>query len=150
MKTYTAQVGPDNAARLAIIGAQTDGEPIMDDIGEGTVKIGNLELLRTRAAGDDASITDDEDGLQIWIGGESYPIFDDLDSAVAEAVVAQNRYAEAEHDLARFAAQRVAAVARVVELTGSPTSAAELLSLDEPAVAALLATAESSVPPAGP
>lgn len=142
MKTYTAQVGPDNAARLAV--SDDAGNPLIEDIGEGTVRINELDRLRTRAPDADGAITDDTDGLQIWLDGESYPIFDDLDVAVADAMGAQTHYDESKLAFDRDAALRATAMAKVVELAGSPQAAAGLLGIDEAAVTAIAAATPPS------
>jgi hypothetical protein len=131
MKTYTAQVGPDNAARLSmIISTKPDG-PVIEDLGEGTVQVNDLDQLRSRAAEEDGSITDDEDGLQIWIDGEGYPLFDEVDAAVADALGAQTLYLEAKHNSDRAEETYARAIATVVGLAGSAQTAAQLLDMDE-------------------
>ena len=76
MTIYTAQVGPDNAARLATTGP--DGLALFEELPGGVVQINDLDQLRSRPEGADGYLTDDEEGLQIWIDGESYPLFDDF------------------------------------------------------------------------
>jgi hypothetical protein len=143
MKTYTAQVGPDNAALLSTVGSDAPDGPTVEDIGEGSVQVNNLDLLRALAAGEDGSVTDDEDGLQIWVGGEGYPLFDELDAAVADALGSQTLYEEAKRNSDRAAAVYGRAVAVVVRLAGSVPAAAELLGVDEAEVSSLVAQVES-------
>jgi hypothetical protein len=142
MKTYTAQVGPDNAALLSTIASDAPDGPTIEDIGEGTVQVNNLDRLRALAAEEDGSITDDEDGLQIWVGGESYPLFDEVDAAVADALGAQTLYLEAKRNADRAAAAHARAVATVVRLAGSVPTAAELLGMDPAEVSTLAAEGE--------
>ncbi len=140
MKTYTAQVGPDNAARLSmIISTAPAGGPVIEDLGEGTVQINDLDQLRSRGAEEDGSVTDDEDGLQIWIDGEGYPLFDEVDAAVAEALGTQTLYLEAKRNADRALATHARAVATVVQMAGSAQAAAQLLDMDEAEVASLAA-----------
>jgi hypothetical protein len=143
MKQYTAQVGPDNASRLEYNGV--DGSAVIEDIGEGTVRINDLDQLRSRGSNDDGAITDDEDGLQIWIDGESYPVFDDLDAAVANALGVLSQYDEAKREFDRQTALRASAVAKVIELAGGAPAAAKLLEVDESTI-----TGASGPEPAAP
>lgn len=142
MKTYTAQVGPDNAALLSTIESDAPDGPTIEDIGEGSVQVNNLDLLRGLATGEDGSVTDDDEGLQIWVGGESYPLFDDLDAAVADALGAQTLYQEAKRNSDRAADVYARAVAAAVRLAGSVPTAAELLGIDEAEVSSLTAQVE--------
>jgi len=135
--TYTAQVGPDNAAKLEALG------PNVTDIGEGTVEITDLEPLRALAEGVDGSITEDDDGLQIWLGGEGYPLFGAIDAAVAEAFGKQAQWVEAKRMYDRAAGYRDEAVRAVVELAGSPEAAATLLEMDAAEVIAIVGVAAS-------
>ncbi len=116
MRTFTAQVGPSNASQLSAVSVDDVNEALMEDIGEGTVRINDLDRLREFGEDEDGRVTeDDEDGLQIWIGGESYPIFDDVEAAVAEAMGLQTRYVDAKQtfDHARdLYAASVASVSR--------------------------------------
>jgi hypothetical protein len=132
MTTYTAQVGPDNAATLS----ETD---TIEDIGGGSVQIDDLDALRALPEGADGSITDDEDdGLQIWIGGEGYPLFGAVDGAVADAFGAITKYDEAKHMFDYATQERDTAIKAVVDLAGSPAEAAKLLEMDEATVAAIV------------
>lgn len=132
MTTYTAQVGPDNASALEALG------PFMEDIGEGTVQISDLEPLRALGDGVDGSITDDDDGLQIWIGGEGYPLFGAIDAAVAEAYGQQAKWVEAKRMYDRATGLRDDAVRNVVDLAGSPEAAASLLEMAPDDVVAIV------------
>ncbi len=132
MTTYTAQVGPDNASTLEALG------PFMKDIGEGTVEISDLEPLRALGDGVDGSLTDDEDGLQIWIGGEGYPLFGAIDAAVADAAGKQVQWVEAKRMYDRATGIRDDAVRTVVELAGSPEAAAPLLEMEPADVIAIV------------
>ncbi len=140
MKTYTAQVGPENAERLGVSGPE-GVEPAIDDIGEGSVQINDLDQLRARAAGTDGSITDDADGLQIWIGGEGFPVFDDREALVADALGMQSEFDVAKTAFDRAKKLYANAVALVVASAGSSEQAATLLSLDVPTVNELLTAA---------
>jgi hypothetical protein len=139
--TYTAQVGPDNAAELEALG------PFLEDIGEGTIQITDLEPLRALAEGADGSITEDEDGLQIWMGGEGYPLFGAIDAAVAEAFGAQAKWVEEKRMYDRATGIRDDAVRAVVELAGSPEAAATLLEMDPAEVIAIIGIPESVAEP---
>jgi hypothetical protein len=140
MTTYTAQVGPDNAATLAETGS-------IEDIGEGSIQINDLDELRTLAEGADGSITDDEDeGLQIWVGGEGYPLFGEIDAAVGRAQGAQEQYDEAKRMFDRAAGIRDAAVREVVDLAGTAAAAAPLLEMDEATVEAIVGPPAAAAP----
>jgi hypothetical protein len=139
MKTYTAQVGPDNAALLSTIDPEAPTGPTIEDIGEGSVQVNNLDRLRSIATGEDGSVTDDDEGLQIWVGGDSYPLFDEVDAAVADALGTQTMYDEAKRNFDRAAAEHARAIATVVRLAGSVESAAQLLDMDGATVSALAA-----------
>jgi hypothetical protein len=130
---YTAQVGPDNAARLAVTGP--DGIALFEELPGGVVQIKDLDSLRARPHGDDGYLTDDEEGLQIWIDGESYPLFDDFDAAVADALGLQSEYAQAKHSYDRSLGRYGAALAKVVELSASSSAAATALGIDEAEIA---------------
>jgi hypothetical protein len=127
--TYTAQVGPDNAARLAVTGP--DGVAPFSELGGGVVEITDLERLRALPHDVDGYLTDDEDGLQIWIDGESYPVFDDFEAAVADALGLQDEYDLAKRAYDRAAAKFGAAVAKVLALAATPEAAAAALGMDE-------------------
>jgi hypothetical protein len=142
MTTYTAQVGPENASLLAVTGP--DGVALFSELPGGIVQINDLDLLRSRPHDVDGYLTDDEDGLQIWIDGESYPVFDDFDAAVADALGLQNQYDLAKHAFDRAAGQFGAAIAKVVALSNSPQAAATALGMDEETVAALAAQSATS------
>jgi hypothetical protein len=142
MTTYTAQVGPENAARLAVIGP--DGVALFQELGGGVVQINDLDQLRSRPHDVDGYLTDDEEGLQIWIDGESYPVFDDFDAAVADALGLQTEYDQAKHAYDRAAGRFGAAVAKVLALSPSPSAAASALGIDEETVRSLAAQAPTS------
>lgn len=57
----TSDVNPDGAAPARRL----------DD---GRIEVTHLARLRELRADDDGSITDDENGLQLWIAGTGYPI----------------------------------------------------------------------------
>lgn len=144
MTTYTAQVGRENAGRLAGLGlTDANASAVIEDIGEGSIRVNDVDPLRGRAVDTDAGLTDDEEGLQIWLDGESYPLFDDVEAAVADALGKQTEFDEAKLAYDRAMGLRDAAVLTVVAAAGSTTHAAELLSLDESVVAAIVA---ASVP----
>jgi hypothetical protein len=130
--TYTAQVGPDNAAALEAFG------PYMTDIGEGTVQITDLAPLRALPEGADGSITEDEDGLQIWLDGEGYPLFGAVDAAVADALGKQVQWVEQKRLYDRATGLRDDAVRAVVDLAGSVDAAATLLEMDPAEVVAIV------------
>ena len=138
---YTAQVGPDNAARLAVTGA--DGVAVFEELPGGVVQVNDLDLLRARPEGEDGHLTDDEEGLQIWIDGESYPLFDDFDSAVAEALGLATEYAQAKRTFDRSVTRYGAALAKVVELSGSASAAATALGVDEAEIIDVTSRAQS-------
>ena len=139
MPTYTAQVGPDNAAHLSELLGIGDLVPV-EDIGEGSVQVNDLDWLRTLGPDADGHISDDEDeGLQIWISGEGYPLFDDLGRAVADALGAQTEYVEAQDQANRMQRRYATAVSAVVDLAGSTQAAAAQLGIDEPTLTSLLA-----------
>lgn len=139
MTTYTAQVGPENASRLAVTGP--DGVALFTEVDGGVVQINDLERLRAQPRDIDGYLTDDEEGLQIWVGGESYPVFDDFDAAVADALGLQTRYDEAKREFDRAAGLFSAAVAKVLSLSTSPTAAAAALEIDEATVTSLASRA---------
>jgi hypothetical protein len=144
MRTFTAQVGPSNASQLSAISVDGATEALMEDIGEGTVKINDLDRLRQLGEDEDGRVTEDDDeGLQIWIGGESYPIFDDVEAVVAEAMGLQTRFVDAKQTFDHARNLYAASVASVVEATGSAAAAAEALGIEEAEVLAL-------VPPPAP
>lgn len=150
MRTFTAQVGPSNASKLSAMALDGATEPLMEDVGEGTVKINDLDRLRRLDADADGSITEDDDeGLQIWIGGEGYPIFDDVEATVAEATGLHTRLIEAKRAYDHANQQYAEAVARVVEVTGSAKAAAEALGVDEADLPALASLPGLESPPMG-
>ena len=135
---YTAQVGPDNAAHLSALTGPGPKPPV-EDIGEGSIQINDMDTLRKLGPDDEGHITDDEDGLQIWVGGDSYPIFDDLGRAVADAWGTQTGYTEAKNEFDRAERLYGAAVAKVVELAGGTAAAADQIGIDEAEVVRLQA-----------
>jgi len=137
MTTYTAQVGPDNAARLSELTGTGDTAPI-EDIGEGSVQVNDLDWLKTLGEDADGHVTEDEDGPQIWIGGEGYPLFDDVGQAVAEALGAQTEYDQEKLNLDRYERAWAGAVSRLVTLTGSAAEAAARTGIDEATISRLL------------
>jgi hypothetical protein len=142
MQTYTAQVGPDNASKLAVATATADSSPV-EDIGGGSIQVNDLDVLRTRGPADDGRITEDPDeGLQIWIGDESFPLFDPVQEAIADALGAQTLYGEARRNADRAAHHFALAVANLVTMTGSNAAAAEQLEISEDEVEQLVAETE--------
>jgi hypothetical protein len=147
MTTYTAQVGPDNAKKLAAIGGDpaTAGAPSpIESIGSGTVQINDIDRLRKLTSTEDGSITEDDEGLQIWIGGEGYPLFDAMEAATAEALGLDAQYVEAKRGFDRASRLRDAAIANVVTLAGSPEEAAKLLDIDATTIAASVTAAAAA------
>jgi hypothetical protein len=139
MQTYTAQVGPDNASKLSVATATAEVSPI-EDIGGGSIQVNNLDVLRLRGPGEDGRITDDPDeGLQIWVGDEGYPLFDPLGEAVADALGAQTLYGEAKREADRAGRKYALAVANLVTMAGSTTAAAEQLGVAEDEIERLVA-----------
>jgi hypothetical protein len=131
MQTYTAQVGPDNAAHLSAL-PSTGPVALIEDIGEGSVQLNDLDQLRKLDAAADGHVSEDDDnGLQIWIGGESYPVFDDLGRAMADVWGLQTEFTEAKRNADRLERLYASSVTTVVTLAGSPSSAAEQLGIDE-------------------
>lgn len=75
---WKAQVGPENAAWLAT-GCRTallarEYRPV--DAGGGTVEFSSRALGAIRELGEeeDGYVTDDADGLRIWIGEDAYEL----------------------------------------------------------------------------
>ncbi|RCW39638.1 hypothetical protein DFQ14_11514 [Halopolyspora algeriensis] len=77
-RTYVAEVGEVNAALLATASrtAWLAPEYRPRDLGDGRVALSELALGASRELGEeeDGAITDDADGLQIWIGDDSYEL----------------------------------------------------------------------------
>lgn len=148
MRTFTAQVGPSNASQLSAVSVDDVNEALMEDIGEGTVRINDLDRLREFGEDEDGRVTeDDEDGLQIWVGGESYPIFDDVEAAVAEAMGLQTRYVDAKQTFDHARDLYAAGVASVIEATGSTAATATALGIEEAEVLALVPAAPTFAAP---
>jgi hypothetical protein len=80
-RIYRAQVGEANAALLATESRThfLASEYRPHDVGGGWVELSEAALGASRELGEeeDGAITDDADGLRIWIGDEAY----DLDVA---------------------------------------------------------------------
>jgi hypothetical protein len=143
MQTYTAQVGPDNASKLAVATATADTSPV-EDIGGGSIQVNDIDALRSRGPEDDGRVTEDPDeGLQIWIGEEGYPLFDPVEEAIADALGAQTLYGEAKRNADRAEHHFALAVANLVTMTGSHTAAAEQLGISEDEVGQLVAETEA-------
>lgn len=87
-KTYTANLGIDNARWLANELDAPNGNRIARDLGDGRVQIDSegLDVLRALSADDDGSITDDENGLQIWIEGTGYLVATEPPTVTADHI----------------------------------------------------------------
>lgn len=77
-RMYVAQVGEENAARLANESrtAWLAQEYRPHDIGDGRIRLSERALGASRELGEeeDGAITDDADGLRIWIGDDAYDL----------------------------------------------------------------------------
>jgi hypothetical protein len=75
---YLAEVGEENAALLATESrtAWLAREYRPQDVGDGRVRLSGLALGASRelGEGEDGAITDDADGLRIWVGDEAYEL----------------------------------------------------------------------------
>jgi hypothetical protein len=77
-KTYRAQVGVENAAVLATESRThwLASEYRPHDVGDGWIELTERALGASRELGEeeDGAITDDADGLRIWVGDDAYDI----------------------------------------------------------------------------
>lgn len=77
-RTWIAEVGPDNAGWLATESrtAWLAREYRPHDLGDGRIALTELALGASRELGEeeDGCITDDADGLRIWIGDDAYEL----------------------------------------------------------------------------
>lgn len=77
-RTWVADVGPDNAAWLAHESRTALLAPEFRprDLGDGRIALNERALGASRELGEeeDGSITDDADGLRIWIGDDAYEL----------------------------------------------------------------------------
>lgn len=84
-RTYVAEVGTDNAALLAKESrtAMLASEYRPKDLGSGRIALSALALGASRELGEeeDGAITEDGDGLRIWVGDDAYElVVTDLDT----------------------------------------------------------------------
>jgi hypothetical protein len=81
MRNYVADVGADNAVLLATKSRTSwlAAEYRPRDLGDGRVALSELALGASRELGEeeDGAITDDGDGLRIWIGDDAYELVTD-------------------------------------------------------------------------
>ncbi len=77
-RTYRARVGEANAAVLATESRThfLASEYRPHDVGEGWIELSESALGASRELGDeeDGAITDDGEGLRIWVGDEAYDL----------------------------------------------------------------------------
>lgn len=77
-RTYVAEVGADNARLLATESrtAVLAREYRPMDLGEGRIALSELALGASRELGEeeDGAITDDAEGLRIWVGDDGYEL----------------------------------------------------------------------------
>ena len=77
-RTYRAHVGRDNAALLATESRThfLASEYRPHDIGNGWVQLSERALGASRELGEeeDGAITDDADGLRIWVGDDAFDL----------------------------------------------------------------------------
>jgi hypothetical protein len=77
-RTYRAQVGADNATLLATESRThfLASEYRPHDVGEGWIELSEAALGASRELGEeeDGAITDDADGLRIWVGDSAYDL----------------------------------------------------------------------------
>lgn len=80
-RTYRAEVGADNAQYLATESRTSLLAPEYrpQDVGDGWVTLSELALSASRELGEeeDGAITDDADGLRIWIADDAYDLAPD-------------------------------------------------------------------------
>lgn len=77
-RTYRAKVGIENAALLANESRThwLASEYRPHDVGDGWIELSEAALGASRELGEeeDGAITDDADGLRIWIGDDAYDL----------------------------------------------------------------------------
>ncbi len=77
-RTYVAEVGPGNARLLATESrtARLAREYRPQDLGDGRIALSALALGASRELGEeeDGAITDDAEGLRIWVGDDAYEL----------------------------------------------------------------------------
>lgn len=77
-QTYVAEVGADNAALLATESrtAMLASEYRPKDLGDGRIALSALALGASRELGEeeDGAISEDGDGLRIWVGDDAYDL----------------------------------------------------------------------------
>ena len=77
-RTYHAQVGTANATLLATESRThfLASEYRPHDVGEGWIELSEAALGASRELGEeeDGAITDDADGLRIWVGDSAYDL----------------------------------------------------------------------------
>ncbi len=77
-ESWVADVGPDNARWLATESrtARLAHEYRPRDLGDGRVVLGALALGASRELGEeeDGYITEDADGLRVWIGDDAFEL----------------------------------------------------------------------------
>jgi hypothetical protein len=77
-QTWVADVGPENARWLAAESrtARLASEYRPRDLGDGRVALGSLALGASRELGEeeDGYITDDAEGLRVWIGDDAFEL----------------------------------------------------------------------------
>ncbi|MEJ7705100.1 MAG: hypothetical protein WKF47_16265 [Geodermatophilaceae bacterium] len=78
-RTYVAEVGSDNARMLATESrtAVLAREYRPRDLGDGRIALSALALGASRELGEeeDGAITEDAEGLRVWIGDDGYELF---------------------------------------------------------------------------
>ena len=78
-RTYVAEVGSDNARTLATESrtAVLAREYRPRDLGDGRIALSALALGASRELGEeeDGAITEDAEGLRVWIGDDGYELF---------------------------------------------------------------------------
>ncbi|MBA2554383.1 MAG: hypothetical protein H0V10_12000 [Geodermatophilaceae bacterium] len=77
-RTYVAEVGADNARLLATESrtAVLAREYRPKDLGDGRISLNALALGASRELGEeeDGAITEDAEGLRIWVGDDAYEL----------------------------------------------------------------------------
>lgn len=77
-RTYRAQVGEANSRALATESRThfLASEYRPHDVGDGWIELSEAALGASRELGEeeDGAITDDADGLRIWVGDEAYDL----------------------------------------------------------------------------